>query len=595
MFATSPMYDLFLSVLFSAYFFVGTSGQAQTWCGKYYNASQMPQNQAPPPGGQFSLPAASKNPLLAFRCAPAIKPYLAEDAMTPAAVLIDSPVVYSEIIGAEAISLPSGSLSSAGTLNVTVSLGGKILANGAVPLNATAYEIPFDFEGVTPQVTPYNLSCQATYSASGSSSPQTFSTSTTLYFLPDPTSGAATKMDLRTGALLAKPADGQGGDYQPVFPIGFYTEFAYLAANLTVIDELQAQGFTVIHPIFEYTPDPTTVFDVFNRMQERGMYFMYDMRYDYQNLTSVTQQVNSYKNWTNLLVWYTGDEPDGSSDPLNGTSNTYDLIYNIDGYHPVSLVLNCQDYYWSSYAAGADIVMQDVYMTAVNVNVSSKFNTTCTTVYGVCGCDNCSPIPAGDTNAVPPNTLSSGSVEANSRIGSFFDISDRVSSFRNRMEVVGWERTKAVWTVPQAFGGDPGDYWTRAPTGQEWVVATLISVNHGALGVLPWIDPTPADIKTSASSLALSLPKITPFLFNPTSIRSNYVVGGVDVATWSTSNQTLVVATNTDYVSQTVNWGDVGVSGNGATSLFSSGSASATSSGFTLGGVGSAAFVVSSA
>ena len=27
------------------------------------------------------------------------------------------------------------------------------------------------------------------------------------------------------------------------------------------------------------------------------------------------------------------------SDPLNATSNSYDLIYSLDGYHPVSLVL----------------------------------------------------------------------------------------------------------------------------------------------------------------------------------------------------------------------------------------------------------------
>lgn len=202
----------------------------------------MPQDNAPPPGGAFSIPTSSQGPLLAFRCAPAIKPYLAEDTGSSAAVLIDAPVVYSEIQGAKAISLPSGSLSSAGTLSVTISVGGKVLANGAVPLNATAYELSFSLENLTPQVNPYNLSCQATYSgSSASSSPQVFSASSTLYFLPNPTNSGVTKMDLRTGALLAKPANGQGS-YQPVFPIGFYTEFEYLAENLTLIDELATQG-----------------------------------------------------------------------------------------------------------------------------------------------------------------------------------------------------------------------------------------------------------------------------------------------------------------------------------------------------------------
>ena len=210
-------------------------------CGKYYDPSKMPQAQAPPPGGTFSIPTSSESPLLAFRCAPAIRPYLAEDAGSPAAILIDSPVVYSNIQGVEAISLPSGSLSNAGTLNVSVSVGGKVLANGAVPLNTTAYELSFSLGDLTPQVTPYNLSCQAVYSSGSSSSPQVFSASSALYFLPDPINSTVTKMDLRTGALLAKPANGQG-NYQSVFPIGFYTEFQYLADNLTLIDELAAQG-----------------------------------------------------------------------------------------------------------------------------------------------------------------------------------------------------------------------------------------------------------------------------------------------------------------------------------------------------------------
>ena len=59
------------------------------------------------------------------------------------------------------------------------------------------------------------------------------------------------------------------------------------------------------------------------------------------NSTAVTEQVNMIKNRSSLLLWYTGDESDGTSDPLNATKTAYDLIYDLDGYHPVSLVLNC--------------------------------------------------------------------------------------------------------------------------------------------------------------------------------------------------------------------------------------------------------------
>ncbi|KAF8841646.1 hypothetical protein BDN67DRAFT_500043 [Paxillus ammoniavirescens] len=575
-----------LSGLVSAQLF--TAALAQTWCGKHYMSSQS----TVVPGGNFPLPTLSKDPLLAFRCAPAIRPYLAEDASSPAAVLIDSPVVYYEIANAKAIDLAVGSDS----IDVTVSLNGETLARGPVPLNATAYELPFSLEGVTPQMAAYNLSCEAAYYGSTSptspSSPQTFSATTMLSVLPNPTNSSVTKMDLRTGALLAKPATGMGGAYEPVFPIGFYTIFdGYLASNLSVINELKEQGFTVIHPVPTF--DNLTAFNmVVDRMQEVGLYLMYDMRFTYMNSTSVTEQVNSLKNRPNLLLWYTGDEPDGTSDPLNATTIAYDLIYGLDGYHPVSLVLNCQDYYWSSYTAGTDIVMQDVYMVGNNVTFSTVWNTTCAPDFGDCGCDNCISIPAGDTAAVPPNsTLSGGYVPANSGIGTYFDISERVASFKNRLEVMGWERTKAVWTVPQAFGGD-GEYWNRAPTGEEWVVQSIMGINQGALGVVPWDDPTPADIKASASAFAMNLPKITPFLFDPAAVRTTYVVGGTSIATWKAGILTLVLATNTNYVSQTVTWEALGLEGIGASTVFASGTAEISSDGFTLGSVGSGAFVM---
>ncbi|KAG2357753.1 hypothetical protein BDR07DRAFT_1362877 [Suillus spraguei] len=561
---------------------------AQTWCNKNYMASQP----VVPPGGNFPIPAVSEDPLLAFRCAAAIKPYLEEDIGKPAGILIDSPVVYSEIVGAQLIDLPTGPLYSAGNLNVTVSLNGKTLVNALVPLNASAYELSFSLGGITPQMTPYNLSCEATYLASNSSSSQTYSASAALSVLPNPTNSSVTKMDLRTGALLVKPATGLGGEYEPIFPIGFYTTFdGYLSTNISVVDTLKQQGFNIIHIVPTF--DNMTAFEmVLDRMQEVGMYLMYDMRYTYMNSTSVMEQVNSIKYRPNLLLWYTGDEPDGTSDPLNATSIAYDLIYSLDGYHPVSLVLNCQDYEWASYTAGTDIVMQDVYMIGNNVTWSNEWNTTCTPDYGDCGCDNCFSILAGDSAAVSPNTTYYGStVPANSGIGSYFDISDRVSSFKNRLEVMGWERTKAVWTVSQAFGS--AQYWTRTPTGEEWVVQSIIGINQGALGVVPWVDPNPEYIKMAASAFALSLPMLTPYILNAASVRSNYLVGGVDIATWTVGIETLVLATNTDYVTSNVTWEDIGLPGTGVEVVYTSGSVNATNNSFTLGSVASAAFVIS--
>lgn len=188
-----------------------------------------------PPGGNFPSPPPSPDPLLALRCTPVIRPYLAEDVSSPTAILVDAPVVYYEIANAEPIQLCNDDA----VLDVKVSLDGQTLAAGLVPLNATAYELPFSLEGITPQKAAYNLSCEATYVAAS----QSFSATTTLSVLPNPTNTSVTKMDLRSGALLAKPATGLGGTYEPVFPIGFYTIFdGYLATNLSVIDELKEQG-----------------------------------------------------------------------------------------------------------------------------------------------------------------------------------------------------------------------------------------------------------------------------------------------------------------------------------------------------------------
>ena len=166
------------------------------------------------------------------------------------------------------------------------------------------------------------------------------------------------------------------------------------------------------------------------------------------------EEVSRIKSRKNLLLWYTADEPDGWGDPLDATNLAYDKIYDIDGYHPVSLVLNCQDYEFEAYTAGTDIVMQDAYTVGIDPTHSVVWDTDCTPDYGDCGCDNC--------------------------VGEFEDISRRVDQFGGRLEALGLERSKSIWTVPQAFGGD--SYWSRIPTGNEWVIQSLLAVTHGALG-----------------------------------------------------------------------------------------------------------------
>lgn len=181
-----------------------------------------------------------------MRCAQAIRPYLpgddASDGLYPA-ILIDTPVVYSHIDSAEPIYglvRNTDSTTNAIELDVEVFVDGHLLTLGSVPLNATKFELPFSLADLEPRSKAYTISCIAT-TKHGS---QRFEASNLLTYLPKPPSGigSVTRMDLRTGALLAKPVDGKGS-YSPVFPIGFYAGFGgYLEKNLSIPAELASQG-----------------------------------------------------------------------------------------------------------------------------------------------------------------------------------------------------------------------------------------------------------------------------------------------------------------------------------------------------------------
>lgn len=63
-----------------------------------------------------------------------------------------------------------------------------------------------------------------------------------------------------------------------------------------------------------------------------------------------------------------------------------------------------------------------------------------------------------------------------------------MDEFASRSAIDGWELSKAVWTVPQGFGAS--QYWDRIPTGKEFVVQSVLAINHGALGESSDYSPT---------------------------------------------------------------------------------------------------------
>ncbi|KAH9175730.1 hypothetical protein EDB89DRAFT_2133293 [Lactarius sanguifluus] len=488
------------------------------WCGKEYRAGQP----ISPPGGQFLLPVTTTTPQLVLRCNAALMPFLPDDLVdnSSSLILVDTLVRYKEIAGAQPLIMPS---SPDAELFVNVSVEGMPLTSGTVSLNGSA-AIPFSLSAISPRSMPYSLGCTATLS----SSEQNFtSTPTNLVYLPSPPDsiGSITKLDQRTGGLLVKRAFTQD-PYEPIFPVGFYTQFrGYLEGNDGVLEVLKHQGINVVHPIPPY--DDLTAFNrMVDKMEELGLWLMYDMRWDYMNSTSVTEQVTSLRNRTNLLLYYTADEPDGSQDPLAAPASAATLINSLDPYRPSSLVLNCQDYFFSDYAAGTPILMQDAYPIGISPNYSVFYDTPCTTKHGCCGCDNC--------------------------VGKFEDIRNRMDDFAMRLEVLGWERSKSIWTVPQGFGS--AEFWSRTPTYTEFLVQMIVAVNAGARGSISWTDPTTPDIKAAASRFASALPELTPFLLSsslsspPVHFARVITPDRLDFGVWvSSRGEALVMAANLNY------------------------------------------------
>jgi len=166
------------------------------------------------------------------------------------------------------------------------------------PLNTTEYQVALDLGSLQTQKTAYQVTCTATYQGETSSSPNHirpyYSASASLLYLAD-TKGSVVKTDLRTGTLWTRPANGTGGPFQPLIPQGFYVSFdQYLAKNLSIIDQLKADGFNTvgpisllccgpkltlsqIHPIPPYDND-TLFQQVANRAAALGLYIIYDMR-----------------------------------------------------------------------------------------------------------------------------------------------------------------------------------------------------------------------------------------------------------------------------------------------------------------------------
>lgn len=395
--------------------------------------------------------------------------------------------------------------------SIVVQGNSKPLVQNQVAVNSTDNLFSFNLGLLKPRLTAHRI---VLYGASVDGK-QSYTATTDLYYLPDKTTGSVTKIDNLNGGLLFRNR-ATNGQFTPIFPFGFYTNYGgYLEGSDQNVQAYANYGFNVVHPIASYYyPNLTDYLDQINLL------FQYDMRGYYQNLTSVTEQVNDVKDYSALLLYYTADEPDGAQDPLNATIAAYNTIAAVDKYHPVSLVLNCKNYYFAQYGAGTDILMEDAYPIGINATFS-KWGTQCNATYGDCGCDDCK--------------------------GELSDVSDRLDAFVQYQEWLGWSQ-KPTWAVPQSFYGE--GYWSRDPTvGEQWAM-NVLSVNHGAKGIMLWTFPTTNQLAAANGKQAVVFTNqpVLGFLTGgqPAAIK---VQGHqlLDVAYWIVGSQAMIGVANLDY------------------------------------------------
>lgn len=504
------------------------------WCGKAYR----PSDRAFDPGGQLTPPERSPSPRLDLRIRPRIQPYLETD--TTGTFVVDAALSYYHGQPYEGVPLAQkngaslelfSNLADSDNLSlyiVRTDNTHQLIPRATVRVGANGTLFDFDLSELEPRFEPYDISVVAT-----GPDKHIYTASTQIVRLPSRTDGGSvTKIDSLYGGLLVKtPSTSVQGAWEPVFPYSYYLDGKWLAQSPTQMKTLKDYGYNVLHIIpaggLGYDFEQLDVW--LDQAQLLGLWVMYDMRWQYQNGTGVEWQINRLKARPNILLWYTADEPDGHVDALDATKRAYDQIKSLDPYHPVSLCLNCENYHYEEYSAGADILLSDVYPIGTNTSWSTQYNTVCNTTYGCCGCDNCQGY----------NNIS--------------NVPARLDSFRAYQTQLGLP-PKVLWGTPQAFNDQ--DFWKQTPTPEQEVAMTMLSINHGAKGIIMWTFPTTPALTDVTSRLAkvLTTGTCVRYLLGAElmgGLSTDGTVGTqvdtIDASAWSLGDSMLVSIVNSAY------------------------------------------------
>lgn len=273
----------------------------------------------------------------------------------------------------------------------------------------------------------------------------------------------ATQIDLLTGGLIA--------DGLPFLPFGFYCGPVGNLPEREVI-----HGFNMIGPYQDNLPASyATRKSYMDRCAQLGVKVQYGLnslvgsghngekgldKSDQEKLALLKQEVLAFRDHPALLSWYINDEPDGQGRPPKVLEEAYQLIHELDPYHPVSIVFMMPSKA-ADFRNTMDIAMTDPY-----------------------------PIPG------PADKI-------------MHDLKQYNDAYRYE---------KSVWLVPQAFGGQ--EMWPREPTGPEMRLMTYMGLVSGVKGIQYYVhsagnlNPQSVSAWSACSDVAVETAQMTSFLLS---------------------------------------------------------------------------------
>jgi len=273
----------------------------------------------------------------------------------------------------------------------------------------------------------------------------------------------AVQIDQLTGGLIA--------DGLPFFPFGFY------CGPVGDLPEREVtHGFNMIgvyqHNLPEGMAERKSYMD---RCAQVGVKVQYGVnslvgsghngdkgldKTEEEKLALLKSEVLAFKDHPALLSYYINDEPDGQGRPPAILEAAYQLIKELDPYHPISIVFMMPQKA-SDFRNTMDIAMTDPY-----------------------------PIP-GPADKVME------------------DLTQYTKAYQYE---------KSVWLVPQAFGGQ--EMWNREPTGAEIRLMTYMGLIGGAKGIQYYVhapgnlNPQSVSAWSAASNVAVETAQMTSFLLS---------------------------------------------------------------------------------